>query len=43
MAEKNSTPFLVKLHNTTCPAWLLGIGLLKKLEPGCRMASKYEK
>lgn len=41
MADKEA-PILVKLHNVTCPAWLLNIGFLKKLEPGCSVAAEYE-
>jgi hypothetical protein len=41
MADKKK-PLLVEIHNTTCPAWLLNITFLKKLEPGCRIAAGYE-
>jgi len=43
MAKKKDVPMLIKIHNSTCPAWLLNIGLLKKIEPGCRMATGYQK
>jgi hypothetical protein len=42
MAKGKSIPFLVRVHNATCPAWLLNIASLKKIEPGCRLASSYE-
>jgi len=42
MAKKKGIPFLVRVHNATCPAWFLNIALLKKIEPGCRIASGYE-
>jgi hypothetical protein len=42
MAENKDKPTLVKIHNATCPVWLLGISFLKGIEPGCRLASKYD-
>ena len=43
MSVNNSEkPTIVKIHNTTCPIWLLKIPVLKNIEPGCRLASKYE-
>ncbi len=42
MAEKQEKMSLgLKIHNATCPAWLLKIGPLRKVEPGCRAASKH--
>ena len=32
--------FIWRLHNMTCLAWVLNIGPLKKLEPGCRTVTK---
>ena len=40
---KNGMPFMVRLHNVTCPAWLSKLSFLKKIEPGCRIALGYEK
>ena len=42
MAEEKKVPLIVKIHNATCPAWVLNIGLLKKMEPGCHIASGYD-
>ncbi len=33
-------PLWAKMHNMTCPGWLLNIGLIKKIEPGCRAVGK---
>ena len=41
MSETQKTPFVVKLHNATCPLWLLNIAFLKKIEPGCVLAAKH--
>ena len=43
MVEKKNVPFLIKIHNATCPAWVLNIAFLKKIEPGCGLAAEYEK
>lgn len=41
MAEKSKDlPLILKVHNATCPAWILRIGFLKKIEPGCRAVEK---
>ena len=42
MVDQTKIPFLVKLHNATCPVRLFKLSFLKKLEPGCLLASKYE-
>ena len=33
-------PLILRIHNLTCPAWLLHIGFLQKIEPGCRAVNK---
>jgi hypothetical protein len=43
MAKKKDVPLIIKIHNASCPAWLLNIGFLKSLEPGCVLAAGYEK
>ncbi len=40
MAQQEKLPFILKIHNKTCPAWLSGIGFLKKIEPGCQAVIK---
>lgn len=39
-AKGNRLPWILRVHNRTCPAWLLRIGFMKKIEPGCRAATK---
>ncbi|MCH2321612.1 MAG: hypothetical protein MK384_08185 [SAR202 cluster bacterium] len=39
--DKKELPFIVKVHNATCPVWILKLGFLKKIEPGCQIASNY--
>jgi hypothetical protein len=36
MATATKLPLWAKIHNMTCPAWLLKINFLRKIEPGCR-------
>jgi len=43
MAEKKDIPFIIKVHNATCPVWLLRINFLKCYSLGCTLAAKYEK
>lgn len=31
---------LTKIHNMTCPAWLLGIKKMQSICPGCKAAMK---
>ena len=41
MADKGqSLPLIWRIHNMTCPAWVLKIGFLKKIEPGCKAMQK---
>ena len=41
MADKEAgLPLIWRIHNMTCPAWLLRIGFLRKIEPGCRAMHK---
>jgi len=41
MASSGSKLSLIwRLHNMSCPAWVLNIGPLKKIEPGCRAVAK---
>ncbi len=32
--------FIWRLHNLTCLFWLLNIGPMRKMEPGCRAVTK---
>ncbi len=41
MAEKKDIPFIIKVHNATCPVWLFRLNFLKKIEPGCGLAAEY--
>ena len=36
MAQQEKFPLIWRIHNATCPAWLSGIGFLRKIEPGCQ-------
>ncbi len=38
--EQKKLPLVLRLHNLTCPVWRLRIGVLQKLEPGCRMVQR---
>jgi hypothetical protein len=40
-SNPESVPLIVKIHNVTCPAWILNIGFLKNFEPGCQLAAKH--
>ena len=42
MTNKKNVPFLIKVHNASCPVWLSNIAFLKKIEPGCGLAARYE-
>jgi hypothetical protein len=33
-------PLILRIHNLTCPVWLLRLRFLMKLEPGCRAVQK---
>jgi hypothetical protein len=33
-------PLLLRIHNATCPLWLLKLRALGKFEPGCRAVLK---
>ena len=39
-SESGKLPLFLRIHNLTCPAWLLRIGFLRKIEPGCRAVQK---
>lgn len=39
-ATGGKLPLIWRIHNMTCPAWLLKIGSLQKIEPGCRAVMK---
>ena len=41
MSEKKKHPFIIKVHNATCPVWILRLNFLKKIEPGCGLAAEY--
>ena len=40
MAKEEKLSLIWRIHNATCPAWLLGVAAIVKLEPGCRSVHK---
>jgi len=39
-SKSGELPLILRIHNATCPIWLLRITPLQKLEPGCQAVLK---